>query len=570
MLSASDSFQIDLVGQSVWSKLIDSAVSEAPRQWSSDGLSQLTQELLLAFHDRHIGLTPQLAVGLAALISVRNAQQQIGMPWRAPIMRLRRTLHHSVGAPAVGALERQGGFPLREAPTYTLLRFAMPLVERACRQVGQALLFCDDDLSDGVDASAYEHYQQQVHEAFITLAESDLSALADGEPPDDDAPFWAEVVLTLASRALGPEAGSGAPPLAAVDPSDMAWLLRLRPEPAPPLQSTAPPRVMLTPLKRQKSRRLQEGGISGYRLSQRVEDIDEIVHSELLYPDVVFYDRILNSGYLVVERPPRHQKRRDCLTVGMLPPTLYDHQSAGFLKACWFDCVWRFGTFLRSQHMMRSEIRWIEGDGMERARHASYLLADLPGAGGDPNPSEAERWMFLRSLRWLPAFLNRRDRPIALRLAPERHTGGDLEEALPAEAVWLRAAWETQRENLRIDPDGPAPTRPRSWSEVVAEFAHTQLMLFLPGTVLSRASDPRARAVRIHRRLLSQFRFAREAGLYLSLTFVPELPLIGDQWLFVTADGVRALDGATGTPETIAGELERLWIERMMKDVCRG
>jgi hypothetical protein len=576
LLNRSDTLSVDLVAPTVWRPLVEQAVADpALAVEDRQRLRQLTEALIAAFHDRHAGITPALAAGLAYLLLEPTAQQQVRRPWQAVIARLRRELRRAAPEQPLDGrgAERQRGFLLRDAPSYTVLRLALPLVARACREVGRALLFCADQLPDGVGKGSYEAYATDLHQALFDLAACDEQARAAGTPDDDDAPFWAEVALTLAGRSLLGTPEDPAPPLPEVEPLALAWLLRLRPDPEPPLESAAQPRVMLTPLKRQKSRRLQEGGISGYRLTRRLEDLDEIVLSELLYPDTIFYDRILNSGYLVVERPPRHQKRRDVLTVGMLPPGVERLPAAGMLKACWFDCVWRFAVFLRGQQLTRSEIRWIEGGGAELARSASYLLGELPAVAADTGPGEGERWMFLRSLRWVPSFLNQRGRPTLLRLAPEGSPAGGPGDLPLPELPWLRAAWQAQRENQSVEPGARPPSRPRSWPEVVAEFAHTHLLVCLPASLLDsfRArQEERVAALRLHRRLQAQFRFAAGAGTYLSLTFVPEQPLDAGGWLVATGAGVLGLEQVEASPERIAGGLEAIWLGQLIKDMSRG
>ena len=566
---------VDLVDPAVWRPLI-AAAAEAPALAMGDRLrlKQLAEALLTLFHDRHVGLTPALAAGLAFLLLERD-QQRVGPPWRAVIERLRRELRR-VGAeqlPNGRTPLSKDGFVLRDAPSFTVLRLAIPLVARACRAQGASLLFCADPVAGGVGRDAYARYAEELDRQFFAIAVGDQEDQGAEDHTHDDAPFWVEVALGLAGRALASEPGGVAPPLPEMEPLDLAWLLRLRPDPEPRPPSEARPRVMFTPQKRQKSRKLREGGITGYKLTRRPEDLDDIVLSELLYPDEIVYERVLNEGYLVMERPPRHQKRRDVLAVGVFPPGVGVLPAAGMLKAAWFDCMWRFAAFLRSQDLTRSEIRWIEGAGAAQARSASYLLSELPGITAEPNPSPGERWMFLRSLHWVPSFLNRRDRPTLLQLPPKRLAPGDADAPPLPDGPWMRAAWEAQRENTGLDPVSAQPTRPRSWPEAVAEFAHTHLMVFLPATLLDPYREQlteRTAAISLFRRLRLHFPFVGSAGTYMSLTMVPAQPLAGDQWLVVTPAGVFGLEQAAATPEGITGALEALWLKQLVKEMGRG
>lgn len=557
--SESDVLTIDLMGRGNWEPVLERALNTADQR-----VRYVTATLLTTFHDRHVGLTPELAVGFAHLLVVPGAQRLPRPPWGAVISRLRRTL--GIQQATDPRNEHSEGFLLRESPSYSMLHLALPLVTHACRRIGRSVLFCADDLPGGVTDANYKRYADELTLAMRELAESDTRATAAGALPDDDVSFWAEIALTLTSRSQVPNADGLAAPLAQVDPLMLAWLMRLRPDPAPRLITNAPPRVMLTPLKRQKSRRLREGGVTGYRLTRRIEDFDEIVMSELLNPPPLLLDRLLNSGYQVVERPPRHQKRRDILVVGMLPPSVYRLPIAGFLKACWFECMWRFGSFLRMHDLTRSEMRWIESDGDDRARSASYLLQDLPGLLSDDTANEGDRWMFLKTLRWIPSFLNQHDRAVALKPIPERQADNQ-----PAEQSWLRAAWDVQRDTQRLDTHDKLPSRLRPWPEVVAEFAHLHLMLFLPAALLdSHPDERRVTAIRLQKRMLARFRLSSSAGAHLSITFVPEQVSSVDSWLVVTSAGVGALDTTDTSPEAVAGRLQQLWLNYLIKDMCRA
>lgn len=564
MSNPTEPYLITLVGARLWHELLDEALEQSPtgpggeRAQLDARVCRIAEAVIATLHSRHVGITPAAAVGLARLLVGEQAQSRAGAIWDAVTARLRRELQRTLAAKPKSLARQPGvaaGFVLREAPTYTVLRLALPLFAAACAQVGRSLLACADEPLAGVDRAAYTSYQHDLHEVVESISQSDYQG-----GPDPYALFWIEIALTYASNAMKPTINREAPALPGSDPLALGWMLRLKPDPAPLLHEHNRPRVVTTPLKRQRSRRLNEGGVTGYKLTRRIEDFSGIVQTELINPELIFLDRVLNAGYLTIERPPRHQKRRHVLVVGMLPPETQHLPLAGLAKACWFDCMWRFSVFLRSQELYRSEIRWIEGDRPDRARSASYMLQDLPILAHDETFNDGDRWMFLKALRWVPSFLNWRDRPVRLPLAAP----SGVRDLGPDYARWCRAAWAVQRDNARHDMQSGGTPRP--WGEAIEEFAHVHLMVFLPAT--AQAADDSAEAHQAWRRLISHFAAGLGVDVHTSVTWIPHEPLTDQPWRLISAGRSVTID-PTADPAQLASRLEQSWIDRLIEDTCR-
>ncbi len=172
---ASEALVIDLIGRQHWQPLLDRALAADPGRAAEQQqlLAQTTSTLITALHDRHVGITPDLAVGLARLLVLPGAQDQAAAPWRAVLDRLRRELRRNI--PDDRATQRQNeqrdGFVLRDAPTYTIMRLALPLVGWACQLIGRSVLGCADDLADGVTPADYSSYAARLAGQIAELAE---------------------------------------------------------------------------------------------------------------------------------------------------------------------------------------------------------------------------------------------------------------------------------------------------------------------------------------------------------------------------------------------------------------
>ena len=548
-----NTLDIVLVDPRVWQPRMDQAL-----QALAPSAQQTMAAIMSALHGRHVGVTPEIAAALAVLLTESGAQTRATAPWDAVLERLRRelrTIPGASGAERIAALAssnpRVDGFVLGSSPAYTVMRLGLPLVEKACRQVGASMLFCADRVAAGPSDADYRAYAERLSDAIIQIARAEA-----------EQPFWIELALTLASR---DHAGASArhAPLAEVDPIGLSILLWFRP--APQVNDASLPRPMWAPRKRQRSRRLREGGITGYRLTTRLEDLGGIVLSELLNDEVIMLDRILNTGYLSIERPPRHQRQRDVLVVGMLPRAVRDAHGSTFIKACWFDTMWRFAHFLRRQGLHRSEIRWMEGDGPERARTLAYRIEDLQSSPVDTNLSDGERWMFIKALRWIPSFFNRRDRYETVTPSAMTTPLGEQSDEAPPELLWCRHAWASQRAHQAAQ------------RQDIDEYAHVHVMVMLPPTTLPAdlaGDDDTAQVLAdTWHDLARSMDIDKLSAGHLVVTWVPSQVSALADWRVVTKrTHVPSFEqeGVEPTNAAVARELEEIWLYHLIEELYRG
>ncbi len=256
----------------------------------------LAEAILRTLHDRHVGITPELAADLVRLMrAVAQGQPATGL-WAPLLDHLNRS---SMSQAAV--VGRLSGI----ASSYGLSRVIEPLVARACDDIGELYLFSDSSCPEPRGfAGAYAAYRRRLHNRLGQL-------LSDKQLPEL---FWIDRAMTLAAISRPPAAHSTElSDLPEVDLPGLAHLLRLQPR-LPQLgrqrlrQRRSP--VRASHLRPMLSR--NEGGVDGIHQTRRLADLPSILLSELLQPPELLLDRLLSSGYLALRRPPEQQRRDGC------------------------------------------------------------------------------------------------------------------------------------------------------------------------------------------------------------------------------------------------------------------
>ncbi|MCP4214606.1 MAG: hypothetical protein GY765_08110 [bacterium] len=570
-----------------------------------------------------MGITIDLASQLAVLIKDPLASAQAEAPWLHVLTRLAEELETDSDQRRLTG-RRGFGLLLSTVPTYSVLRLAMPIIEEACRRIGQCYLFCPDpepksgraeargkapsgkESPRGTTASAEGAVNFKEYKSYEMLLSKEIERMAE-ERKEGMRIFWKERALTIAHYSrradISERSRSGLPE---TDPIAAALMLRLRPKVAALKPLARTPKPATSPLKHRESLKKKEGGFSGIRITRRAEDMEDILISEFLNPPILLADRLINSGYLALRRKPRHEKLRDLLLVALMPGEVQPRLNVDFIKACWFDFVTRLGLLLGRHKLLGSRFRWVEGDALGRNRGCTFNLDDLPlpevPTGEHPTP--AFRRGFLASLGWLPSFLDTRSKYGAL---PEMQDSGpgqkhspvsnsptsDLETGQKPPPVPNSPASGFQGEPPLGPPGGPPEALDSSAARWAAsawkrqagdadEFAFLHVMVFLPQKEIEDDLPSHTRLAQLHRRL----GFAGKPGRTISITCVPEVaedtgkwavhrPRSRDARLFPGA-GSTGPTGSNGSGqehapwETIAGRLEQTWLEHLVEEIWNG
>lgn len=516
---------------------------------------KLAEGITLTLHSRHVGIPPELAVGLARVFTEATLQPAAyPAPWQEVGHRLQETVRDLVmGGSRDGERRMQTGIALRwnAAMSYIILRLAAPLVSAGCGEVGKMYLFCADE-NEGIAVGEGDY---QAHVAALTAAIEQLckargsaaeAEVQQGRDVVEYDLFWQERAMMLAGMtqdrpSVTALSGGGAEhrALPAASAPALAMFVNLRPE-MPHREQESPRLIELAKRRHLYDRRARDAGASGVYVTRSPEEMHRMLLSELQHPRLARYDRLFNSGYFAIERPPKPVQVRDIAIAGILPGTASEEPVTGFVKTCWFEFLMRFSQLLQRSGLNKSELRWIEGDTLWRMHPKSLLTGTAPRlpASFDQRRLQAYRNFFLMKMGWLPGYLDERAYYETLRL-DER---ADSTQS-PEVAEWVRAAWSVQRESARWAQQERAgrnsarqPERGRGdgflqskWA--LEKFAFVHVMLFLPaplqsgGAVGRQMDEEKAREIwAAYQAMLGR----RHRSLTVSITWLPSSMGHGD------------------------------------------
>jgi len=560
---------VKLVSPKVWRPLVEKRFGALTPQEQ-----RFARSVVATMHNRHVGLTPELAAGLVRLLLDPNAQMQVGGAWSAVHKRLADELligKEGSNLARLPASKRGLGLLLGSVPTYSIIRLAMPIVEEACRRIGHCYLFCGDKVKFSVPKDEYDAYAKELTGAIIQLARDSDDRLK---------LFWQDRALALASLSHSSVFfGQTSAALPEVEPSALDLLLHLKPDISPSKRRAQHSLRLTIASGHRRNPRLKEGGIEGIRVSRRIEDMDSMLLSEYTYPEIIRLDRLVNTGFLALQRESRDQRMRDVLIAALMPGQVRARLSADLVKACWFDCVMRLSPILCRYRLYQSEFRWIEGDTFDRARTCTFLLQDMPAfhTTSENRPSKAYRRAFLTSLHWLPAYLDTRACFNSLADCNER-IKSDLDTSDIARLRdWAYCAWADQKDHVHWAQRGDrASRRGRAASNWLRtdEFAYVHVMLFLPARERGKGSQGAPTSLG---QLYAGLGLGNQPGRNVSITWVPSR-IASDQtenseaWAF---DAHLRLDPLLfRSPQSdgreIAGRLVQAWFDQWIKEMGRG
>jgi hypothetical protein len=557
-------FEIILVPPAIWQPELEEVLQEL-----SPNHRRQTLAILRTMHNRHIGITPRQAVGLAYLVSdTGGTRLNLGI-WGVVMERLQQE---------VSCRHQAYGILPGSLPPYTLLRLAGPVLEEAGRRIGLCCLFCGEPIQNDSTLDDYRNYARHLDAELKRMAESQDEYYR---------LFWADRAMTMSAYSRGAfQWETPATGLPETDPASLGLLLRLKPD----VQRTRPlsrhPRSMTQPLKHREIRRLKEGGFSGIHHTRRQEDMGDIMLSEFINPPAVLADRLINNGFLALRRQPRREMLRDVLVVGMMPHEVQPKLSVDFIKACWLDFVGRFSMKLIESRRIHSEFRWLEGDAYGGIRSCNLLLQDLPESfietpvEGKLNPSFRKE--FLMATGWLPQYLDNRSRYEPLPdHALDRFNNTQFNNTNDPDKInnrkpkflsarqWAYAAWHAQKESIMWTLHETETERAKSNISGSKQletnrFSSIHIMLFLSATHRhQRGSSAAARLGDV----TGGFGFGSGTGRGVSITWVPENITALDEWAYDRREKRESPLFKPGQSKDIAGRLIEAWRDQLMKEI---
>lgn len=558
---APNEIEVRLISYRVWNQIVEQSFKDL----SKNGRI-LAEAALTTAHNRHIGLPAETIASLAPILCNEQKQINAPAPWDDILRRLRKEILPDTKTERTNLsplqLPARSGFVLARAPLCFVTKMVLPLIALACQDLGLTLLFCDDKVDNGATRNQYDDYRVQVERKLITFTRPEETRLE---------LFWKTWAATLMSQTAN-EAHTlwNYPEL---DESSAAFLYRLDEEVKPPKEMNTV-RRLTTPVQRQTSRAQKEEGVTGVRMTHNLEELSSILLSELAYPKEILMDRLVNTGFLILERQPKREKMRHALIVGMMPWQVRCTSSGGFAQACWFSAMQTLGYILLQHRLHNSEFRWIEGDGIGRMRSSSFLLnrlAHWPVFHSLPQKSVTPLFHheFIHRLRWLPTYIDRHAHFQTLDLEdPADETENGLKN-------WIHTAWRQQIDAPDWQPQAVAHTPVKPHSLAIDDYAYVHVMVFCPARLIE---------INAHR-VANWLQMSQSNGHHASLTWTPEQPGMRPQ--SENRDPEREKDwgfsGHLAQSQSFSGELseaglrqlfrklqEDWWLKQIIAEVARG
>ena len=358
------------------------------------------EQLLVAFNERHLAMTPMLAQHLVRL-------EAASIPAQDPFWG--RAFRRAGEAIGLGQIVGGSAFWAGALPQFPGL-IAEPVLRMVMGRQSSVHLFGAAPLGDDLGfASATAALERGVADAL-----TDVGVMSRG--------FWATAAIALhgaatiaalarAGRPGDPDALHSLPP----EPDPALCRLLFQAEPIFPEEQQRLRRKKVrqrAALRKRSGIRPKEGGVAGIRISTLQEDFPDAVMSEMILPEELLADRLLHEGLIVRYRPPLREPKRDLLSLCLT----YGDGGAGaaVVKAAWADASLRLQSMLGQIGLERSDLIWAEatGPGLTASvlRADGIRLADAldPMALAGPARAEAlvRSGLFPRFSDTLPRHLN--------------------------------------------------------------------------------------------------------------------------------------------------------------------
>lgn len=388
------SVAVQFVGPRQARRLNDAALHDKDAARVRDALN-----LLRVFHDRHIGLPPQLANEFSAAFPPHGSPDAEAALRGAIYTRLLQAIGID---PKLVRDPRHFDILPRQIFVHDCL---LPLTALAVEAIGRTVLFCEDDDLPEIEAHAYEAYLHAFREAIERLCKS-AEANADATSVDI---FWerasAKLWAAVRKQRRSSQRLTGSQQIAEPDGMVLRFIHGLKPEP----RITADPRRIRPIMADEQNPQFtypRQGGVVDIHSTRRPEDIDDFLISEFMWPPAILADRLLNGSNLAKHRPPPFDERRQILVVGVGvdEPVM---PSLAIARVAWLDALFRFSIMLHKSNLRRSQLRfgqWLPGAGVAQS---SLSVADYPQLGKFDFKTVTRLQMrgFFRDAGWLPGFI---------------------------------------------------------------------------------------------------------------------------------------------------------------------
>jgi len=553
--------EVQLVSPAVWTQVCSGSFSGLrPRE------SRLAKGLLMHGHNRHVGITPDLCRSFATIMldpEQRVRSSPVGASVLGRLTQQLKGAEKGQATPDDGTIRnRQQELMLRSKPVYFLLQVILPLVESGISSLGQSMLFSAKDEEGSPPKDEYLKYQDALNQKIIELCEIE-------EGPANL--FWADRALTISSSAKTKTGASLAlRQLPDTDMLSVAYLLRLSPRVKAPVEGAKQIHLPDCDQQIQQVLRQREGGVNGIKITNSLDDIDSMLHSELAYPDTMLLDKLANSGYMVYERNPKKQEQKDVLIVGVMPPNIGGDNTRAWLKGCWFETMARLSSILIRANLSKSDFSWIHSDPSGNPKFCEFPVRQFAeGEYVKDDFTRAYRGRFLTGLNWLPDFLDegagqyiRREDPMENGVNLASHESGIQQDE---DSKWAGDAWRGY-----IDERVKSDIEAQGAEEWTSQYRHIHIMTFQPTSGKSDEETPAS----FIKQYLHLFNLSTQQKRYVSVVWVPDtMQTVGDLSCWFS-DKLMQLEtrlaNTTHDEQMTSSWLVNGWLKNLIREIWNG
>ncbi|WP_319412566.1 hypothetical protein [uncultured Cohaesibacter sp.] len=372
-----------------------------------EGLVAKMSKVLRLFHDRHVGVPAAFARNVVQGFAA--SYPELSNPLRLAIYR--RLLAAMDATASMKQDPRQFDHVAR--PLFYDLCL-LPLCSMLTEQLQECYLFSLDPDLGGVAQEAYMAFTERFEALLFEVCEAPEQKASDGggaEIPDQWGLFWERCAHQLwgeLQRARHGRGGRSSQIVSRVFQDDV--LLRM-------LYGLAPKPRFALDLGRDSFQMAEEqndhlahpkqGGVVGIHTSSRLEDIEDMLLSEMLLPPPLLADKLLNSSFFARHRPPPLDQKKQVMLIGASLDD-GDDPVVALVKSCWLDAAFRMAIVLYHSDLMQSEIRFGQWRSQMGLVYSHMRVGDYKHLKSlDPlTASRMQLHRFFCDAGWLPAFLS--------------------------------------------------------------------------------------------------------------------------------------------------------------------
>lgn len=305
------------------------------------------RHLRQSFAQRHVPLPAGLADALARFLTA-------GQPLRDPVWgRAFSCMSRSLGVSGSFA----GQLLMKRVLDRFLVVVAEPVLGHAARMAGELPLPVTGPPGEGDAQRAAAAEAAILRHAAAALAEPQVMGHA----------FWVHAAVDLHLAALHQAQQRARADAVTAPPRADAALAALMFLYEPTFDSARHvdqfrQKARKVSARRRAGIRPKEGGVAGIRPSRSLEDVPDLMFSELAQPRALFANKLLNDGLLVRHRPPRRDPKRDLLAI-TVSHAAADDGLGTLVKAAWADSAIRLQLALHQMGLGKSDLVWSDGAG---------------------------------------------------------------------------------------------------------------------------------------------------------------------------------------------------------------